>query len=326
MRHLLLLGSGFSRNWGAWLAGEAFEYLLGCAQIDASLRGLLLRHRHIDGFEGALGELQTRFLRSRDGASRERLQCLQEALAQMFAAMDQRFSSTRFEFQDDPQYLVRTFLARFDAIFTLNQDLLLERHYLNENAMLGTQGRWTGWQILGMRPQNPSGAHVAGGPGCDSTGIWVADAEAAVREGLQPYVKLNGSINWRDTHDGWIVVMGASTQALIEHFPALGRLHTTFVQWLCSGPVRLMIIGYRFGDEHINNMIMAAAGRGQLEIFIVDPLGLDVLDKNRLHRVYSEHPLLGQLGPYVIGASRRRLCETFGSDHIEHATLARFFG
>jgi hypothetical protein len=28
MQHILLTGAGFSRNWGGWLADEAFEYLL----------------------------------------------------------------------------------------------------------------------------------------------------------------------------------------------------------------------------------------------------------------------------------------------------------
>jgi hypothetical protein len=37
--------------------------------------------------------------------------------------------------------MVRTFLMKFDAIFTLNQDLLLELHYLNDNIMLGSPGR-----------------------------------------------------------------------------------------------------------------------------------------------------------------------------------------
>ena len=29
---VLLTGAGFSRNWGGWLAIEAFEYLLGCPE------------------------------------------------------------------------------------------------------------------------------------------------------------------------------------------------------------------------------------------------------------------------------------------------------
>jgi hypothetical protein len=34
MPYYLLTGAGFSRNWGGWLANEAFEYLLGAPEID----------------------------------------------------------------------------------------------------------------------------------------------------------------------------------------------------------------------------------------------------------------------------------------------------
>jgi len=54
MGHVLLLGAGFSRNWGGWLATEVFEYLLGCPEIanDPNLRALLWRRQPVDGFEG----------------------------------------------------------------------------------------------------------------------------------------------------------------------------------------------------------------------------------------------------------------------------------
>jgi len=35
---LFLTGAGFSRNWGGWLANEAFEYLLACPEVDVYLR------------------------------------------------------------------------------------------------------------------------------------------------------------------------------------------------------------------------------------------------------------------------------------------------
>jgi len=55
------------------------------------------------------------------------LRGLQAALAGMFNQMDQAISATTFETNNDLRYSVTTFLIRFDAIFTLNQDLLLER-------------------------------------------------------------------------------------------------------------------------------------------------------------------------------------------------------
>lgn len=51
---------------------------------------------------------------------------MQNALLLMFADMDKAFAAmTNFEPQNESRYLVRNFLVQFDAIFTLNQDLLL---------------------------------------------------------------------------------------------------------------------------------------------------------------------------------------------------------
>jgi hypothetical protein len=45
MTFIILTGAGFSRNWGGWLASEAFEYLLGCPELSADLRDLLWKSR-----------------------------------------------------------------------------------------------------------------------------------------------------------------------------------------------------------------------------------------------------------------------------------------
>jgi hypothetical protein len=49
MNYVLLLGVGFSRNWGGWLANEAFRYLLGCPQLDAGIRELAWTYRFESG-------------------------------------------------------------------------------------------------------------------------------------------------------------------------------------------------------------------------------------------------------------------------------------
>ena len=38
MSQLLLTGAGFTRNWGGWLSNEAFEFLLGCSEMDEYIR------------------------------------------------------------------------------------------------------------------------------------------------------------------------------------------------------------------------------------------------------------------------------------------------
>jgi hypothetical protein len=59
MRYVALLGAGFSRNWGGWLASEAFEYLLGCRKLDPQTKGLLWAQRNLGGFEATLADLQS---------------------------------------------------------------------------------------------------------------------------------------------------------------------------------------------------------------------------------------------------------------------------
>jgi hypothetical protein len=329
MNYVLLLGAGFSRNWGGWLASEAFEYLLGCAQLDADLRTLLWSHRTTDGFEGALAELQQEHSVKNDASSEQRMLNLQNAIEQMFGDMDKAFDGIDFEFHKDS--LVQGFLVRFDAIFTLNQDLLLERHYL-ERARLSPHRRWSEWQIPGMK-QTPS----AGGTvyhlraGIDRiTGKWAPDSPPfIVGSDRQPYFKLHGSSNWTDATGTQLLVMGGNKVSIIDQFPVLQWYHQEFKEYLSRPDTRVMIIGYSFSDLHINQAIRDAAATRELRIFIIDPLGVGTISDNWQANPPGANPpglpLLNQLEPHIIGASRRNLREIFRSDRAEHAKVMRFF-
>lgn len=86
-----------------------------------------------------------------------------------------------------------------------------------------------------------------------------------------------------------------------------------------------MIIGYSFGDDHINRSIVEAIHAGGLKIFVIDPLGTDVFDKNRNAVIYGPDKLVTDLWPNIIGASRRSLREIFGTDRVEYEKVMRFF-
>jgi hypothetical protein len=59
--------------------------------------------------------------------------------------------------QADQADSVKAFLARFDAIFSLNQDLLLENGYCAQAEPPQAFGsRWTGYAVPGMRPRVPN--------------------------------------------------------------------------------------------------------------------------------------------------------------------------
>src|SRR5262249_44038772 len=122
MPHFLLTGAGFSRNWGGWLANEAFEYLLGAPDIDDALRNILWSSKlRGDGFEGALSIVQGASVSNKTAENKQRLNKFTQALIGMFDAMQSAFN--KLDYRESDLRLQR-FLSQFDAIFTLNQDTL----------------------------------------------------------------------------------------------------------------------------------------------------------------------------------------------------------
>jgi hypothetical protein len=198
---------------------------------------------------------------------------LTEAIIGMFNAMERGFMQRPFEFQNEVRYMVATFLVRFDAIFTLNQDTLLEEHYLGN--VVG--GKWDGCRIPGIRPL-----------GADAANLGSSQAKTAPQQPdpdnfrlsprIQPYIKLHGSCNWSAGSSGpRILIMGGEKAIHIDQFPILNWYHSEFRRFLSAQNARLMVIGYSFGDAHINTAIREGVERG-LKLFIIHPRGIDVLD------------------------------------------------
>jgi hypothetical protein len=248
MAHVLLTGAGFSHNWGGWLANEAFEYLIGSPEIDDHIRDLLWTHSRGDGFEGALAELQQAYTLSKNDLTRKPLEDLQAAIVGMFNEMNRAFEGVSFEPQTQQnhmkQYSVGPFMDHFDAIFTLNQDLLLESHYLDSNSdfwMSQPLGwtRWKGGYTPGIKPFNT----ISRGddPATPTLArMQMPDARANFRErrgvqpyyNVQPYYKLHGSINWYADGDGQTRLLVATKQSKsINTRCSLGIISNSMNTW-----------------------------------------------------------------------------------------------
>jgi len=318
--YILLTGAGFSRNWGGWLAEGAFNYVLS-RPIDESIRTLLLQYRNNGGFEKALDDLQ-------DEREKQRREKLEDAILEMFAHMNRAFDSTDFEFQNHVEFSVTRFLGKFDAIFTLNQDLLIERHYLcRDDLGLLLHPKWNGGHMPGM--QRNDAVAVFGG-GMPQKWSPINDpSQFVVEKNLQPYFKLHGSSNWFYGGSGRpVLVMGGNKPDTIKRHRILEWNGNHFAEYLSKPDTRLMIIGYSFRDEHINRTIRTAARPG-FKLFIVDPDGIDVLDKDHkvpIRPVPPIDPNFVALGPCLIGASKLALSESFGRNRVEHDLVMTFFG
>jgi len=330
MADLLLIGAGFSRNWGGWLATEAFEYLLGSPEVvrDPNLRQLLWKHQEGGGgFEAALAELQ-QFTRDPEAVS-EPLMGLQDAIKRMFDDMNSAFMTiTDWQFgQQDIDRQIGTFLTRFDAIFTLNQDLLLEHHYTNSNIALIGKKHWDGPVIPGMR-RTPSQEPLYANSWSHSMWTPLPECEFKVNARSQPIYKLHGSSNWIRSNSQPLLIMGGAKVREIGQTPILNWYAKVFDESLSTSTAKLMVIGYGFRDDHINAAIARGVENG-LKLFIVAPEGAEMARMHNPTRVSGQIIERTQLEEMIeeslVGASRRGLRDTFGQDSAEFSKLMRFF-
>lgn len=318
-----MIGAGFSRNWNGWLASEFFDFLITEPSIrgnQAVLDALTREERDGGGFEGALSKLQEATSRStkRKEAIQD-LKVLQDSVLGVFTLMNKGFFEfPGIDFSNHREASLRDFLAKFDAIFSLNQDLLLEKHYVDV--------------------PNPSN------PGVILPGItpppnlapfelerwlrepWIVEdslVETEFGSNLQPLFKLHGSANWRARTGADLIVLGGQKAKAIRESSVLSWYHEEFSRRICQPGARLMTIGYGFQDPHINSPILSSEN---LSLFVVDPLGIQVglrPQDRRTDGIRVQNPLEEC---NIIGISKRPLSSTFGTDSLEREKLMTFFG
>lgn len=225
------------------------------------------------------------------------------------------------EFQGNgPNFVQRSitsFLSRFDAIFTLNQDLLLELFYMPHDPRISVQypGMMLPPNFWNLRPEERLAADWRPRP----------DAEYRVEPRSQPVFKLHGSVNWRSEDGNDLLVMGARKVEAIAGSALLTRYADEFQARLRERGSRLMTIGYGFEDEHINQAIVEAAEADEtFGMFVVNPSGRKALrPRNDIGQIPQPRRPIEDVR--YIGGSTRSLRTTFTNDELERAKLVRFF-
>jgi hypothetical protein len=311
MPHYLLVGAGFSRNWGGPLSEEITGSLLGDLHDDPKLAAALRHGPFEDAFQGfgpATGSPETI-------ASQRRFQ---DAVGDLFARLNRTFLTKQFEFNSDIVFSMKRFLSRFDAIFSLNQDLLLEIHYMQTFIQ---QGKWSGVILPGMQPSAPA---PGTGPFDFTMTTWRPGADFTVPPNFQPLFKLHGSSNWKTELGEPVLIMGGAKSGAIQRFPVLKNYHDRFAALLNQPNAKLMVIGYRFQDEHINTVIENASSHHRLGTYLVDLRGRKVLNDPKMESAAMRPPRdIESIS--LIGEMRRPLSAVFAGDAFSHGELLRFF-
>jgi hypothetical protein len=326
MNHILLTGAGFSYNWGGYLAKEAFDYLLGVTEEDEDLRAVLWADQAKGyGFETTLARLRKSYEEGFSAQAEQNFRNMTSAVRRMFGDMWLAFNRSTFdETFADPRLGVIRFLARFDAIFTLNQDTLLEAHYLplvspedfNKNVYQGPRN------IGAYRPGLVQALDkLTFGSLASSIQLFKAGEDFSPVPNLQPYFKLHGSIDIQDGRN-MMLILGGDKEADIAKHPILEAYHEQFRWRLNISGTRLMVIGYSFADAHINKMIFEAIENSRLKLFLVGPDGATTIGANKSFPLNPGQTIKNA----IVGASSRPLRNTLsGRDMVELNKIERFF-
>ena len=282
--YVLLTGAGFSYPFGGFLANEFWERLFRRTQVQArpKVRALVLGER---SFENALAQVRTD-----PTFDKEDVSALESAVMEVFASMDADIAQTDF-WRDQPAnvYGFQEFLQRFQCptqgssnagfIFTLNQDLAVERHWYNFNhwghhpALPGIVGS------LAMGSQGRSWFSTHVGPLDPSLEVAIPDEFNLELDRRTNYVKLHGSLNWRTASGERALVIGSEKTQQIERLPILSTYNELFERVLMTPNRRLTVTGYSFQDEHINTSLNMAARDAGLVVHIWDPFVHDLMQR-----------------------------------------------
>jgi hypothetical protein len=317
---ILLLGAGFSHNWNAPLASEVANSLLQAVGDDAHLQEVLKRYER--NYESALSDIQREYISASSSPdAKARLDKLQGAIAAMFDRLNASFEPPApFEFSNIITFSIAGFLARFDTLFNLNQDMLLELGYA-PHVLIGSNTRWNGLEMPGMRPiHDPTLTGIAD----NHKRMWTpASPPFSISPRCQPHFKIHGSSNWYTSDGRRLLVMGGDKESVIQQHAVLRWYYEELKRYLMTGSTKLMVIGYSFSDRHINDAIYEAWKKSNLVgIFLVDPAGWNVLNPTPPNQIKVPKAIEEVRR---LGGSTRHISSTFAGDAFEHQKFIDFF-
>jgi len=261
-KHILLTGAGFTKNFGAPLARELWNTIAGHPYIKDHDRVRSALLADFD-FESVYHRIMTGDFSADEKTALAR--SVKSAYLDLDAIIEPHPGFLNMYGVRD---LIRSFSGQKGApgfVFTLNQDLFLERHYLEiEKPTLPGIPHGDGWfnghfGRPGSLPNNRMLPEVA------------PPASELLRHGNLFFVKLHGSTNWYSSKgNGQLMVIGGGKEQQIDSEPLLARYMEIFRSVLQGGEHKLLVIGYSFADPHINDVLLQATKTG-LELFILGP-------------------------------------------------------
>lgn len=337
MGQYILTGAGFSKNWGGWLSQELWAFLIGHAEIqkNEALKKLLWNNLN-EGFENALYEAKQ--LAESNPEWMNHYASLQKVVSEAFNEMFDLFKDISNTFgQGD--YAIQEFLAKFDAIFTTNQDMLVELKFINlcngDSHRLVGRNNISGLYSPGIKSRNPQSfrgtSYQMTFDAMDvNNRIQYPDPSGMsnLPNNLVPYIKLHGSSNWRTQNVGDnLMIVGGKKAEQIEANPLITSYFNFFRKKLFEPGSRLLVLGHSFLDFHINEIIFKAIKEYGLKFYIWNNSGLGPLMERLKNTPYYDEELFKK---GFVGVSTKPLIDILKNHALRESEFNRvnreFFG
>lgn len=262
---ILLTGAGFTKNFGGFLGSEMWAQIFNDAEIQRtpSLRGLLQTDYDFESVYSAVmsGNLPE-----------ENKNIMRRVIEKVYRNLDDTVKSWVFNAESPYpvnwygwEELVNLFVGQSHLkglFFTLNQDIFIERR--------------SGHRSPGA-PAFRSELYHTLGRDLASTEFVVLPRENAMEKAEQDfmsngglsYIKLHGSYGWRSSDGSNQMVIGKNKSEFIEKEPLLKWYFELFQKVIADGGKKLLIIGYGFGDQHINKILVDGVVNHGLQVYII---------------------------------------------------------
>ena len=276
--NILFTGAGFTRNFGGYLADEMWAIIFNHPQIKkrSVVRKLMLDDFNYESIYHKVLSEQSKELYGEDDKN-----AITTAVSDAYKSLDKKIlalsgATSSVNLHNVKDQLINKFADdtnKESYFFTLNQDLLIERHF-------STSYSSKTFNLLGGIPIKPNtGSDIDKKSPLKSEDFISLPIEEEVnkkkstglrREELH-YIKLHGSYNWKSSDGSDRLVIGMDKEDQINREPLLKWYLEIFKQTLSNDGVRLFVIGYGFRDKHINEIIATSVKEHGLQLYVLSP-------------------------------------------------------
>lgn len=250
---ILLLGAGFSKNFGGHLAREVWAKIFNHPRLD-SAGDVKWELKKDFNFETVYSEFYNATVESKKG----QFKILEEVVQDVYKNMNDVLLHPSADTGVNINYLQNNFINAFTddgsdgfgACFSLNQDLFFEKHF-NRNP-LGPAPVWYG---SSQNTVNETDLHT---DKTLPTTEQIEEYKSQLPNHGFGFIKLHGSLNWKTPGGTSAKVIGINKPEIIDTIPLLKWYKELFIEATQQENIKLVVYGYSFGDKYINDFILDA--------------------------------------------------------------------